>query len=96
MIDPEEIKRAMTELTEALLECATILMMVEGDIYRNDKLMDYDLVNAAGEIASPVSGKEYQIQISLIRNKKMWVEDDEVQKRVATNIRTVDENIDEN
>ncbi|RLD57003.1 MAG: hypothetical protein DRI97_06305 [Bacteroidetes bacterium] len=94
-LDSEQLKAAKN-LTEALLECVTILFSVEGKIYRKEKLMDYDLVNAAGEVTSPVSGKEYQIQVSIIRNKKMWVESDEVQKRIATNVRTIQDNVKEN
>lgn len=84
----EEFRKAQENLNAALSECMVVLMLAESDLYKEEKLMDYDLVIGVGETQSPISDKEYQIQLSLIRNKKMWVDEDEVQRRVATNIVT--------
>lgn len=95
-MDSDEIKKTIDDVGDALLECTTILMITEGNIYRDQKLMDCDLVIAVGEVGSPISNKEYQLQISLVHNKKMWIKEDEVQMCVATNFREVDDRLGEN
>lgn len=54
------------------------------DFMTNEKNNNYNAVNALGEVE--INGKEYQIQISLIVDKKLWIDSDKIVQTEVTRV----------
>lgn len=69
----ENINEMVDNLAEALVESVMMAMAEEGIKHKKGDLEKLDIVVATGEVESPISGNKYQLQISLVVNKNLWL-----------------------
>lgn len=69
----DRLKEMVGNLADGLVESVMIAMAEEGMKHKAGDLSKLDIVVATGEVESPISGKSYQLQISLVVNKNLWL-----------------------
>jgi hypothetical protein len=96
MMDKETFDAMVKDLTDGLLEAVMILMSDEGEKTKSGDLSNVDLVVATGDVQSPISNKEYQLQVSLVVNKDLWLEENLIGYRNTLGSFKVEEGLDHN
>lgn len=92
----DELEEILKDLTDSILESVIILMTDEGDKTKKGDNSNVDLVVATGEVESPISRKKYQIQVSLVVNKDLWLEENVIGYRDTLGSFQVEEGLNHN
>ncbi len=92
----DKSEERLKDLTEGLLESVFQLMSEEGEKFTRGDNSNLDLVVASGDVTSPISNKEYQLQISLVANKTLWLGEQTIGYRDTLGSFKTDGNLDEN
>jgi len=92
----DKLEEMLKDLTDGLLESLIILMSDEGEKFLKGDNSNLDLVVATGDVTSPISNKDYQIQVSLVVNKALWLGEQTIGYRDTLGSFKTDGNFDEN
>ncbi len=95
-MNKEMFDEMVKDLTEGLLESVIQLMSEEGEKFTRGDNSNLDLVVATGNVTSPISNKKYQLQVSLVANKALWLGETTIGYRDTLGSFKTDGNLDEN